>query len=509
MASIASLPAEILSPILRLAVEAGPTTAGACAAVSRQWQQHVESQTFASLTLDVWRAAQAKDILTPARQSRVRHICMEARLPEYNPFILQDRRVERWQNNQIFTEAIQMLFSCLSHWAPATIGTGQRGVRLELWAFSPTDSRDDFRAQTWMRRWVNFYLTLTEGSEDDLPDLSMITEFVGRTIDVYDGSNPHDRRYYHRHIEARVFGVMAAKMTRLESVDWELVDYEKLVIPFRQRMRKRFAASLASLPQSVRHFRLWYPHQGPMNHDAQPRRAYDDRLESDPLSIALRRIAQQCIKFILEWDMVFDTNLFWPQPQPSSPDETLHWPHLEILVVRSSMVSPSGTWLFHADPLVPPGPPPEPQFPENSPEVLTGNHPWNPYRVLLNRRYYTEVSLAVARAAARMPRLRRLMVQWGTVRTCKFGYQVMGRGTTAEYWSESTPALQLTAGLEEAWRTAAKVHIGEGRELSFDLVDLDQYPPSLYGAGWDEVPWNVRQHLADEYYYTTGLSYST
>ncbi|KAK6220670.1 hypothetical protein LQW54_001861 [Pestalotiopsis sp. IQ-011] len=331
MASIASLPAEILSPILRLAVETGPTTAGACAAVSHQWQQHVERQTFTSLTLNAWRAVQAKDILTPARQSRVRHICMEAHLPFYNPFIWQNKWEERRQNNGAFTLAIRTLFYCLSHWEPAAIGTGQRGVTLELCAFSPTDTRADLRAPKWMRRWTNSYLTLTRGSEDDLPDLNMITKFVGRTFEFYNGSNPHHRRYYHRQIEARVFGVMAAKMTSLEEVDWDLVDYEKLDMPFRQRMRKRFAASLASLPQSLRYFRLWYPHQGPRNHDAQPHRAYDDRVESDPLSIALRRISQQCITFILDWDIVFDINLFWPQ-QPSSPDETLYWPRLRLFM---------------------------------------------------------------------------------------------------------------------------------------------------------------------------------
>lgn len=284
MVSIESLPVEILLQIIHLAVEPGQQAAGVCAAVSRQWQKHVEWQTFASLRLDLERASAAKHILTPARQSYVRHIRMDALLPDYDAPRLCTRPEtddERQQNNQAFTQAIVGLYKCLSHWEPSAIGVGQPGVILKLYAFSPADKRDigkPVRSSIRKKRWQHSFLSLENSIE--LPALDMITSFI-----------VPPPRYLERRVAAKVCNVMASKMTNLEIVDWNLEDNVKENIHLRKKMRQEFAASLTNIPQSVRHFRLWYPYTAPKNHDFQPPSAYNNKeVASDHIGHASRRL---------------------------------------------------------------------------------------------------------------------------------------------------------------------------------------------------------------------------
>ncbi|KAI1845403.1 hypothetical protein JX265_005264 [Neoarthrinium moseri] len=483
MTSIGSLPVEIVLQIIRLAIEPGPEAVGVCAAVSRQWQQHVERQSFALIRLNADRASEAKEILTPARQTYVRHINMEALLPEYDDsklFGCRETDEEQQQNNRAFTRAIIALFDCLSRWDSVATGTGQPSVTLELCAFSPSDTISamaSYRAQ----RWKHSFLSLENGVKDELPALGMITSFVDRSHVVSAIPRPRHRQYFRRYIAASVFGVIASKMPNLEQVDWALNDDENENVLLRQKLRQEFATSLMDLPRSVRHFRLFYPNPGPKNDDFQPPRAYRNGLVSDPLSIALYGISQECVTFILDGTVVFDTNIFWPHSLPSNPDKTPFWSRLEEFNIRSSRVSPSGAWLFHADPSAPRRPAPSPRFHANSPEVLSGDDPTFFYKVHLDHEYFRELCLAAARAAARMPRLKLMMAEWDLGIACQFGYRVYGEGTCAEYWSESTPAFPLTAETEDAWRAAARVHIGESSKINFDLVDLGEKHPMIYG----------------------------
>lgn len=211
-----------------------------CAAVSRQWQYHVEKQTFALLRLDPERVLAARDILIPVRQSYVRCIGMDALLPEYDApklWMRPETDKERQQNNQAFTRAIIGLFECLSYWEPSITGAG---VVLELYALSPADKRDiamPFSLKMRKKRWQHSSLSLKVGAEDDLPTLYMITKFII--------PQPH---ILERRVAARVCGVMASRMSNLAAVDWNLEDNEKEDIYLRQRMRQEFATSLANLP---------------------------------------------------------------------------------------------------------------------------------------------------------------------------------------------------------------------------------------------------------------------
>ncbi|ETS80269.1 hypothetical protein PFICI_07798 [Pestalotiopsis fici W106-1] len=486
MTSIHSLPVEILLPIIQMAIEPGSEAAVVCATVSRRWQPHVERQTFASLRLDTDRLSKAKDILTPARQTYVRHICMEALLPEYDEPELRGRREtdeEQQQNNQAFTRAIVGLFDCLSLWEPIVTGTGRPGVILQLCASSPSDRYGSGgRREDRIERWKYSDLSLESGVEDDLPALGMITQFKEHFSCGYKRSILHKNRNIPRYIAASVYGIIASKLTNLEAVHWRIMYIQEEYIPLRQKMRQDFAASLASFPQSVHHFSLFYPWAELMGHDIQPPRAHVD----DPLSIALRGIAQHCTTFKLEGTVVFDTNLFWPQQLPLSLDETPYWPRLEEVRISSSKISPLGAWLFHKHPSAPrPRPrPPSPPHVANSPEVLTVDDPSYHFRVLLDHEYFGEICLAAARAATRMPRLKDMTVAWEMMMSCSFGYNVRysvsdGRAC-AEYWSDSTPALPLTAEAEEAWRAAARVHMGEGGQISFDPANVGERAPWHY-----------------------------
>ncbi|KAI1866326.1 uncharacterized protein JN550_007714 [Neoarthrinium moseri] len=296
MTSIGSLPVEIVLQIIRLAIEPGPEAVGVCAAVSRQWQQHVERQSFALIRLNADRASEAKEILTPARQTYVRHINMEALLPEYDDsklFGCRETDEEQQQNNRAFTRAIIALFDCLNRWDSVATGTGQPSVTFgTLCLFTLRyDQRNGIISRAALETFVFVAGKRCEGRAASL--------------------GPRHRQYFRRYIAASVFGVIASKMPNLEQVDWTLNDDENENVLLRQKLRQEFATSLMDLPRSVRHFRLFYPNPGPKNDDFQPPRAYRNGLVSDPLSIALYGISQECVTFILDGTVVFDTNIFF------------------------------------------------------------------------------------------------------------------------------------------------------------------------------------------------------
>ncbi|KAF7533699.1 hypothetical protein G7054_g6866 [Neopestalotiopsis clavispora] len=483
MTSLESLPVEILLKIIRQAIEPGSEAVGVCAAVSRQWQQLLERETFAFLRLDTDRISEAQDILTPARQTYVRYIRMEALLPEYDEPRFRGCREtheDQQQNNQAFARAIKGLFDCLSLWEPVAKGATQPVITLELCAFSRSDKPGGVATHR-NKRWKYSFLSLENGMEDSLPALCMITKFTDRPSHFTVEPNPRRQQFYRRSIEAKVFGIIASRLSNLEQVDWTLEDSENEDLSLRQRMRQEFAASLANFPQSVREFRLFYANPGPHNHDFQPPRAHNGDLAADPFSIALRGVSQHCISFTLDGTVVFDANLFWPQPLSATVDETPYWARLEEFRVTNSMASPSGTWLFHADPSAPRQPAPSPEHLADSPEVLAGDDPEYFYRVHLDHDYFENLCQAAARAAARMPRLKRMVMGWNLGIDCHFGYRTFDGGKSAEYWSESTPALPLTAEAEEAWCTAAKVQIGDDGKMSFDVVDRGEKHPLVYG----------------------------
>lgn len=186
MPSFQTLPQEIREGIVELAVKQSPTTAAGLACVSPEWQADVERQTFCKLKVDQTRLDGLRDIVTPARRAYVRHVEMDALLPEYNARQLWDEEEtaeDRRRNNEAFTRAVQGVLSVLSSWEqPAHSG---QGVSLVLRAYSPSDiAREpglEFRHRLRRRRWCKSYLDLADEAYDHLPQVPVLTAFAYET----------------------------------------------------------------------------------------------------------------------------------------------------------------------------------------------------------------------------------------------------------------------------------------------------------------------------------------
>lgn len=464
MASIESLPPEIRTHIIDLVVDIWPKMAGVCASVSRLWQAHVEIRSFASLRLDQTRLEAARRIMTPARQKYVRHVRMEVCLPNYDNATLYaayETAEEEQKNNQVFTEAIIDLFGVLKRWDQP--GRQDPGVHLELYAFALADLGEP-RTVTSRRhfqklRWKHSYLSVAKDTWNGLPSLGMVTTFA------------IPRRLPERHFMASTCCEIASRLPNLHTVVWELSDNEQRDPSLRMQMRQEFAASLSKLPSSLRHFSMRYTHIPPSDQSHQPPRAYhEEHSASDPLSTSLRKLSQRLDTLTLDGSFVLDSSLFCPSSPAPDLGESLHWPRLREVNVSIAEATPSGTWL--CEPFPGRRYPPRRYAGWEYFEDVAEEEPQHRFREVPVPELMDKYCLAAARAVASMPKLTRMVVRFTTDLACTFGYDVTGGGRSAAFWFESTPAFQMPEETREAWRAAARTHIGDRAEINIDLVDL-------------------------------------
>ena len=105
--------------------------------ISRSWQAVVEEATFAHLSFTQHGLADARRIITPARQHLVSSIKFHIQLNSYDESArLQiETQEEQEQNSSIFTKAVQDAFHLIKSWEPAS----RRRRWLQLFVWSPSD----------------------------------------------------------------------------------------------------------------------------------------------------------------------------------------------------------------------------------------------------------------------------------------------------------------------------------------------------------------------------------
>lgn len=467
MPSITSLPSEIRHQIIHLAIDLWPEIAIVCSRVSRQWQAHVEMRTFSSLRLDQTRLETSRGILTSTRQSYVRNIYMNIDLPNYDvEKLLYERETpdEQHCNSEAFTDAVFLLFEYLNDWDQ------QRGISLSISASSPDDSKSRYRYRE--QRWDRSYLDIIDSPGRKLPNLLFITKF-----------NTSIRR--HRHFSPSACCNIAAHFPNVHTLGFVLPDNERRDTTRRIKTREDFASGIAILPQSVRHFKLNYTGGSPWDHSwTPPRLYYGDDTTPDPLSVALRKLARQLTTLELGGGdlIVISSEVFWPAI-PSNftalEDEPLSFPDLETLEIFASIASPSGDWLFIADPVRGnAGDVPDyDRIPDDNMQPGDKLH-W--FRVIPVSELVNPYYVAAARAMARMPRLTHLHLHLAAPRPCALDYKLSDDGPRATVEFCGSPPYDPPVEVKEAWREAARFR---SKALDISLHDMGDLWTSNISTG--------------------------
>lgn len=292
MALLSTLPTDIQEHIVRYAVDSDPETAAIYACVSRFWQTVVEMRTFRSLRSDSSHLDDFRRIVTPSRQAHVRRIDYAIELPVSKGYpwgteFKVKTPEEQHGYNRAFTDAIIGLFGALASWVLQD-DRNDEAPRVELFLsiYSPSDfclmpktlKRQYLRVP---RRWNTSVLDLVGGAAETLPCLPMIAAFEYRPR--------HGRPMVRNHLAPGACCRIAAKLPSVQKLVLYLEDRDTGDSSARRRqIRQDFAACLAEIPGSVRHFELRFENFGPANHAAvQPTAFVAQGTAPDALSEAL------------------------------------------------------------------------------------------------------------------------------------------------------------------------------------------------------------------------------
>ncbi|KAK6193023.1 Nucleoporin nup84 [Pestalotiopsis sp. IQ-011] len=191
------------------------------------------------------------------------------------------------RNNAVFTRAICDLFSLLAPLGHPSIPT--RPMSLGLRAYSPSDwwRRGDPSFARNMRRFrttedlfdARYQHSFLELSETSGTALDFITEFHIPTPFA------PDKALHYRHISPSACCRISSKLTGLESIDWVLLDDEKMDLALRTRLRIDSAEGLTLMPSSLHSMWLSYWRSWPRNHNMSSQDLLGPAgLKVDPLS---------------------------------------------------------------------------------------------------------------------------------------------------------------------------------------------------------------------------------
>ncbi|KAK5149239.1 hypothetical protein BJ546DRAFT_970524 [Cryomyces antarcticus] len=231
---------------------------------------------------------------------------------------------------------------------------------------------------------------------------------------------------------------IAAAFSNLRNTRWNLDDNEGRHVDRRRRYRKDLANALAShdFPQ-LKDAWISMLYEAPLNQHATPRDLLDSSV--DTLSASFRTFSQSQSLVSLTICGVVGPDIFWPaQVNAGSPPT---WPSLEIFAVTFNIAAPSGDWYFQRDAensgnAVPADEDARAEsdgeeddasssgYSDNSffesrsdaadsydserEARLRSDRPINPFRTIPNPRTMQPFLEAMAKAAAHMPRLRRI-----------------------------------------------------------------------------------------------------
>lgn len=216
-----------------------------------------------------------------------------------------------------------------------------QGLCLNILAFSPSDTIPPsyVRGVGHRReRWERSVLKIVQDGERRLPILNGITEFI---CGEYAKSG--------RRIAPKACCDMAAQMVNVQKTEWYLFDNKDLDLDRRIGMREDLIAGIQQLPDSVRHFGLFYVNDT-FDSDTwwrAPRLFRGDQHTPDPLGVALRGLLQRLVTFV--FSATVSPEVLWPVTSlATSPglndDNSMSFPYLEEASLLLRDVNPAGEW---------------------------------------------------------------------------------------------------------------------------------------------------------------------
>ncbi|KAH6999050.1 hypothetical protein BKA56DRAFT_665568 [Ilyonectria sp. MPI-CAGE-AT-0026] len=339
-----TLPPELISRIVPYLIEETRlnhdvmehlpvTSLAAYAVISRRWQHIVETITFRYLHLSPTRLAiaEANNHLTPTRLGYVRRIWFYFEFPAHNYAVSTDPD----DNNDqfVFNKTIRQLFGVLSR-IPVKLNPSVALHLIILTDNNPSDSDDIQDTEEWKiftGKDHTTYLQLSLDWDSDISELPAIsylrTELSSKRVLF----SPYS------------INLISSKMNRLEAVEWELSDAEKIDPDLRIRQRTSFAQTLERIPNSLKSFKLKYVREPPRNQYFRPPSIIPPNSPGDILSQALFHFTQRDGLCDFELDASVDSTLFWPQTQDFNKNWC--WPTLTNFSVELHDVLPSGQWI--------------------------------------------------------------------------------------------------------------------------------------------------------------------
>ena len=217
------------------------------ATISRQWQYAIERRTFRSLSVKSTELPYISSLIIRHRRGVLANLTYRIVLPTYDDDACAkfENEVDKRFNNVFFTEAIHGLFRLLKSWEEESGKRNQDGswshtrpISLDFaQVYSPMDRKHrgaekykkdrrlhdvGRRYDLWEHRYEHSFLQLLE--TQDLPVLS-------RILDLQASIN------YPRAMEPRSIVAIAAKLSDLKSITWELNDDEKKYVQLQQDNR--------------------------------------------------------------------------------------------------------------------------------------------------------------------------------------------------------------------------------------------------------------------------------
>ncbi|MCJ1434059.1 hypothetical protein MMC27_003425 [Xylographa pallens] len=521
--SLASLTQELISQIasylepgrgMRISLTHTRSSLPTYATISKRFQYAVEYRTFNSIELDSDEIGYFAAIFVGYRRKFLATLKYWPVLDTYpvRVFRAYEHPDQMRHNNYLFTDAVVGLFEVLRSWEEEDKDTaGEEKVTssrpFELYLLeprSPTDSlcfeqrRVHPGTSLGKHRLEHSFLKYLDYRR--LPNLSRILHFSAHV-------------YRFRRVEPRSLVMITASMIGLKTIDWRLSDEEKFVPLTAQNNRFEFALALPNLSTDpLTSFRLNYERQVPINHDYEPPSVLLPTLPTiDHLSLALHTLSQSqnLTELTLSGPLVISDALFWPATSATASLSRApglpFWPNMQKLVVEFSPIAPDGSWCFLREELSSVESAHEAREMERAtqreaatyaPEwgdcynALTmrtqiGLFPAREFRRVPDAAKIPALMLALARAAARMPRLKRLHVDVAPRLPFAFGVRYLAPGeayrpffdvgnprivyrkTTAPLDDEALPRLYWTV---RGWRPVEEVlALWRGREQEGEL----------------------------------------
>ncbi|MCJ1381092.1 hypothetical protein MMC17_004201 [Xylographa soralifera] len=494
------------------------------ATISKKFQYAVEYRTFNSIELDSDEIGYFAQIYIGHRRTFLATLKYWPVLAAYHSdvFAVYEDLNDIHYNNQVFTDAILALFQVLKSWEEKneiTAGEEEKTTSsrpIELYLLEPRSSTDSGCFQRrrsnptkslGKHRFEHSFLQLLD--PEDLPDISRILHFSAHV-------------YRFRRVEPRSLVMITASMIGLKTIDWRLSDEEKIFELTAQNHRFEFAQALPYLStDSLASFRLNYERQVPLNHRFEPPSVLLPSLPTtDHLSLALHTLSQSqsLTEITLSGPFVISEDLFWPASLAASASALASaaaarpfWPNMQKFVVEFSPVAPDGRWYFLREELSEHARSAETVqmalasldevmrhmerstttaagacYNELAERRRIGAFPAHEFRKVPDPAAMPALMLALARAAARMPRLKRLHADVAPRLPFAFGVRYVARGelyqpfwdtgnmrtvhrrTTAPLDDVGLPRLYWTVG---RWRPEEEVlRLWRGREEDKGLL---------------------------------------